>query len=191
MPVLLLILVAVVVFLAVGAVRHALRRLDREGSHLLLWRWLSAGGNWSGKAVTNRGLTRPGSRALTATGYAHRRWHWTRLQHAAWRIQWTLAVLLTGTGLLVCFRRTEQYLAVSALASGGYGIWRGGVWAREHHHRGHHYKPLHVRLHHRRRDPAGDAPRVVAGNPPRPVVCAGRRGRRTPQLPKAEDRQAD
>ena len=44
MPVLLLLLVLLLLFLAGGVAKHAARRLDREGSHALLWRWLSAGG---------------------------------------------------------------------------------------------------------------------------------------------------
>jgi hypothetical protein len=129
-----------------GVLKHARRRLRKEGSHALVWRWLFARSNWAGKPVTNRGWNRPGTKALTATGFAHRRWYWTGWQHAAWRIQWTVVVLLTAAGLLLRFRSATQYLAVTALAGGGLGLWRARTAVLEYGHRRNHVKPLHIRL---------------------------------------------
>ena len=162
-----------------GAVRcspawsqHAGRRLDKEGSHALLWRWLSAprlikqgghqprldpprqqGADGDRLRAPPLALDPPAARRLAdpvdGRGAAHR--------HRA-------------AGLLPPHRAVPRRVRRSPAA----GTVPGAVcWAREYGHRRNHVKPLHVRLHRHRRDPAGDAPRVVAGNPPRPVVRAG------------------
>ena len=187
--VVLLVLVALVLFTVAGLVRHAGQRLARHGIHALVWRWLSAGSNWSGKAVTNRGLTRPATKALTPTGYAHRRWYLPRWQHAAWRIQWTLITLLTLAGLVFQFRRTTQYLAVTALAGAGYGAWRARTLARDYQHRKNYVKPLHARL-------AGAAGIPLAMRPeswlevPRDLSYVALTWPKGAVLPKPEERKA-
>ena len=55
-------------------------------------------------------------------------------------------MLVTGTGLLLQFRRTVQYLAMTALVAGCYGLWRGRMRMQEYGHRKNYVKPLHVRL---------------------------------------------
>lgn len=145
MNVFLLIVAAVVLFALYGVLKHAKKRLDQHGIHVLTWRFLS-GESWHGRANTNRGLTRPGTKALTPTGYTHRRQYLPRWQHALWRLQWTLITLLTAAGLLFQFRRTVSYLGVTALAVTGYGAWRGWSWTREYGHRKNYVKPLHARL---------------------------------------------
>lgn len=142
---LLLAAVLVLLFAMTGLVKHAQKRLDQHGIHALVWRWLSAKPHHN-KPLTTRGWGRPGApRALTPSGYAHRRWYWTREQHALWRIQWTLIVLLTCAGLLFQFRRTVSYLGVTAAAGAGYGAWRARSWARDYQHQKNYVRPAHIR----------------------------------------------
>ena len=138
---------ALVVLFALSGVLGTLdARFRKHGPHALTWRWLTAGTGWHGKHVTNRGWTRPGTKALTPTGYAHRRWYLPRWQHALWRIRNTLVTVLTCAGLLFQSRRTADYLAVTAAAGAGYGAWRGRARMQEHGHRKNYVKPLHARL---------------------------------------------
>ena len=92
---------SLLVFAAYGVVGHLDSRVRKHGPHALAWRWFSASGNWTGKAITNRGWTRPGTKALTPTGHAHRRWYLPRWQHALWRTEHTLAAVLLAFGLLL------------------------------------------------------------------------------------------
>lgn len=142
----LLVLAAVVLFAASGVAGHYDSRLRKHGPHALTWRWLTASAGWHGRPVTNRGWTRPGTKALTPTGHAHRRWYLPRWQHALWRIQWTLVTLLTCASLLFRFRRTAEYLAVTAVAGAAWGAWRTRAWAQDYGHRKNYVKPLHARL---------------------------------------------
>jgi len=146
MSALLVLLVLVVVFALSGVAGHIDSRFRKHGPHALAWRWFTAGSNWSGKAVTNRGLTRPGTKALTPTGHAHRRWYLPRWQHALWRTQWTFVTVLTCTGLLLQSRRTLDYLGVTAAAGAAFGTWRGRAVVRAYSHRKNYVKPLHIRL---------------------------------------------
>lgn len=140
-----LILALLGLFVLAGVGRHAGQRLARHGIHALTWRFLT-GQSWHGKANTNRGWTRSGTKALTVTGYTHRRQYLPRWRHTLWRVQWVLVTLLTGAGLLFQFRRATQYLAVTALAAACYGLWCGRAWAQDYGHRKNYYKPLHARL---------------------------------------------
>ena len=115
---------SLLVFAAYGVVGHLDARVRKHGPHALAWRWFSASGNWTGKAITNRGWTRPGTKALTPTGHAHRRWYLPRWQHALWRTEHTLAAVLLAFGLLLQPRRTLDYLGVTAAAGAAYGSWR-------------------------------------------------------------------
>ena len=187
MLLLLLALAALGLFILAGVARHLQARLRAHGIHALAWR-LVTGEAWHGKAITDRGWTRPGRRTLTQTGYAHRRWYLPRWQHALWRLQWILAALLTCVALLVQPRRTTDYLAVTALAGTGYG----GVRARTaiqnwtHHHT--YVKPLHARL-------AGAAGIPVAARPqswlevPRDRTFAVLTWPRGSELPKPQERE--
>jgi hypothetical protein len=133
-------------FVLAGVGGHYDDRLKKHGPHALLARWLFAHRNWANKPVTNRGWNRPGTKALTPTGHAHRRWYWPQWQHALWRTRNTLAALLLAAGLLFQFRRMVEYLAVTAAAGAGYGAWRGRRWAQGYQHRKNYVKPLHIRL---------------------------------------------
>ena len=94
-PLVLLVLGPVVLFAAYGVARHLDARVRKHGPHALTWRWLTAEA-WHGRPITNRGWTRPGTKALTPTGHAHRRYYWPRWRHTLWRLQWTLASLSRG-----------------------------------------------------------------------------------------------
>ena len=188
MSVFLLVLTGLALFAAVGVARHVQARIRKHGLHALTWRWLSAGGNWEGRAITNRGLTRPGTKALTPTGYAHRRWHWARWQHALWRIQWTIVVLATGTGLLLQFRRAVQYLAMTVLVASCFGVWRGRAWLQAYGHRKNYVKPLHVRLHAHAGIPLAMLPESWL-EIPRDLSYAQVTWPKNAALPKGEDRK--
>lgn len=149
---------AVVLFAASGIAGHYDSRLRKHGIHALTWRWLTASSNWAGKPVTNRGFSRPGTKALTPTGHAHRRWYLPQWQHALWRVQNTVATALICVGLLFRFRRTAEYLGVTAAAGVVLGAFRAWSWAQDYSHRKNYVKPLHARL-------AGDAGIPVANKP--------------------------
>ena len=142
---LVLLLAVVVLFALAGVAGHLDSRVRKHGPHALAWRWCS-GEAWHGRAITNRGWGRPGTRALTTTGHAHRRYYLPRWQHAAWRVQNTLVTLLLAAGLLLQFRRTAEYLGVTAAAGAGYGAWRSRAWMEGYSHRKNYVKPLHARL---------------------------------------------
>ncbi len=186
---LVLLLVLAVLFALSGVLGHLDARFRKHGPHALTWRWLSAGAGWHGKAVTNRGWTRAGTKALTPTGYAHRRWYLPRWQHALWRVQWTLVTLLTCAGLLFQSRRTADYLAVTAAAGAGYGAWRGRARMQEHAHRKNYVKPLHARL-------ADTAGIPLANKPeswleiPKDLSYAVLTWPKGAQLPKPQEREA-
>ena len=146
MAVALLIVAVIVLFAGSGVAGHFDSRIRKHGPHALTWRLLS-GEAWHGNPVTNRGWTRRGTKALTRTGHAHRRWYLPRWQHALWRIQWILAAVLTLAAVLLQPRRTAVYLGVTALAGTSYGAWRGWLWAQDWSHRRSYVRPLHVRLH--------------------------------------------
>jgi hypothetical protein len=182
-------LALVVLFALCGIAGHLDSRVRKHGPHALTWRWLS-GEAWHGKSVTNRGWTRPGAgKALTPTGFAHRRYFWPRWQHALWRCQWTLVVLLTCAGLLLQPRRAAAYLGATALAGAGYGVVRARTAAGDWSHRKNYVKPLHVRL-------AGTAGIPVANKPeswleiPRDRSYAKLTWPKNAELPKPQDRQA-
>jgi hypothetical protein len=141
-----LLLALLVLFVLSGVAGHYSDRLRKHGPHALLARWLFAHQNWSGKAITNRGWTRPGTKALTPTGHAHRRWYLPQWQHALWRIRNTLVTLLLAADLLFRFRRTAEYLTVTAAAGAALGAWRARSWAIGYSHRKNYVKPLHARL---------------------------------------------
>ena len=184
----LLLVVLVLLFALSGVAGHLDSRFRKHGPHALTWRWLT-GEAWHGKILTNRGWTRPGTKALTPTGYAHRRWYLPRWQHALWRIQWTLVTLLTCAGLLLRSRPTADYLAVTAMAGAGYGAWRGRARMQEYGHRNNYYKPSHARL-----APLAGIP--VANKPeswleiPRDLSYAALTFPKGAPLPTPQDRQA-
>lgn len=134
-----------ILFTLSGIAGHFDSRVRKHGIHALTWRWLTARTNWADKHVTNRGWNRPGTKALTPTGHAHRRWYWPQWQHALWRWQWTLVTVLTCAGLLLQPRRTTIYLGVTALAGAAYGSRRGMHWTLHYQHRKNYLKPAHVR----------------------------------------------
>ena len=185
--VILLVLAGLVLFTVAGVAKHAGQRLAKHGIHALTWRFIT-GQSWHAKANTNRGWTRPGTRALTPTGYTHRRQYLPRWQHTVWRVQWILITLLTAAGLVFQFRRTTQYLGVTALAGAGYGAWRARTFARDYQHRKNHVKPLHIRC-------AAAAGIPVAMRPeswleiPRDLSYALLTWPKNAPLPKAEDRK--
>ena len=176
-------------FVLSGVAGHYNSRIAKHGPHALLARWLFAHKNWAGNPVTNRGWTRPGTKALTPTGHAHRRWYLPGWQHSLWRIRNTLVTVLTCAGLLFQFRRTVEYIGVTAAAGAGLGAWRARSWAGEYSHRKNYVKPLHVRL-------AGDAGIPLANKPeswleiPRDLSYARLTWPKGAQLPKPQERQA-
>jgi hypothetical protein len=141
-----LLLGLLVLFVLAGIGGHYSDRLRKHGPHALAFRWFAASAGWHGKPVTNRGFARPGTKALTPTGHAHRRWYWPQWQHALWRTGWTLVTLLLAADLLLQFRRTLAYLGVTAAGCAGYGTLRGWAWAQSYGHHRNYVKPLHVRL---------------------------------------------
>ena len=185
---LVLLLVLILLFALSGIAGHLDSRVRKHGPHALAWRWCS-GEAWHGRAITNRGWSRPGTKALTTTGYAHRRYYWPRWQHAFWRIRWTLVTLLTAAGLLLQSRRTAEYLGVTAAAGAGLGAWRARSWLGEYSHRKNYVKPLHVRL-------AADAGIPLANKPeswlevPRDLSYARLTWPRGAQLPKPQEQRA-
>src|SRR5260370_36928616 len=116
--------VLAVLFTLSGILGHYDSRVRRHGIHALVFRGLTAHQNWAGKNVTNRGWLRPGTKALTPTGHAHRRWFWPGWQHCLWRVRNTVLSLLVCTALLFRFRSAVEYLAVTAAAGAAYGAWR-------------------------------------------------------------------
>jgi len=127
MPVLLVLLVLLLLFALSGVAGHVDSRFRKHGPHALAWRWCS-GEAWHGRAVTDRGWVRPGRKALTPTGHAHRRYYLPRWQHAVWRTGYTIVTAVTCTGLLFQQSRTLLYLAATGAAGGVYGGTR--AWAR-------------------------------------------------------------
>src|SRR6185437_12040988 len=190
MTVLFLLLVAlVVVFALSGVLGHYDSRVRKHGIHALTWRWLTASTGWHGKPVTNRGVTRPGTKALTHTGYAHRRWYLPQWQHALWRIQWTLVTILTCASLLFRPRAAADYLGVTVLAGAGLGAWRARSAIAGYSHRKNNVKPVHVRF-------AGEAGIPIAAKPeswldiPQDLSYAALTWPKGAQLPKPQERQA-
>ena len=145
MSVLLLAFCLVVVFAVYGVAGHLDGRVRRHGPHALAYRWFS-GEAWHGRAISDRGWFRPGRKALTPTGHAHRRYFLPRWQHAAWRTGYTLGATVTGAGLLFQPSRTLAYLAVTGGAGGVYGGVRGWGRLQSWGHRRNYVRPLHVRL---------------------------------------------
>lgn len=182
-------LVLVVLFAASGIAGHYDSRLRKHGIHALAWRWFTARANWAGKPVTNRGWNRPGTKALTPTGHAHRRWYLPGWQHALWRIRNTAAAILVPVALLLHFRRAVDYLGATAAVAAGYGTWRARAWLGDVSHRKNYVKPLHVRL-------AADAGIPIANSPeswleiPKDLSYAVLRWPKGAQLPKPQERQA-
>ena len=188
-PVLVLVLALVTCFVLSGVAGHYDARIRKHGPHALLARWLFAHQNWAGKAVTNRGWNRPGTKALTPTGHAHRRWYLPQWQHALWRTRNTLVTVLACAGLLFQTRRTAEYVGVTALAGAGLGALRARSWMGEYSHRKNYVKPLHVRL-------AGDAGIPLANKPeswleiPRDLSYAALTWPKGATLPKPQERDA-
>ena len=188
-PVLVLVLALVTCFVLSGVAGHYDARIRKHGPHALAFRWFFATSNWAGKPVTNRGFTRPGTKALTPTGHAHRRWYLPGWQHALWRTRNTLVTVLTCAGLLFQFRRTVEYVGVTAAAGAGYGAWRARSWAGDYSHRKNYVKPLHARL-------ADTAGIPLANKPeswlevPRDLSYAVLTWPKGAPLPKPQERQA-
>jgi hypothetical protein len=186
--VLVLLLVLLGCFVVSGIAGHYDSRIRKHGPHALAFRWFFATANWAGKPVTNRGFARPGTKALTPTGHAHRRWYLPGWQHALWRTRNTLVTVLTCTGLLFQTRRTAEYVGVTAAAGAGLGVWRARSWAGEYSHRKNYVKPLHARL-------AADAGIPVANKPeswlevPRDLSYARLTWPKGAQLPKPQERR--
>ena len=174
-------------FILSGIAGHYDARLRKHGPHALAFRWFFATANWAGKPVTNRGWTRPGTKALTPTGHAHRRWYLPGWQHALWRTRNTLAALLVVAGLLFQSRRTAEYLGVTAAAGAVTGAWRARSWTLERGHRKNYVKPLHARL-------ADTAGIPLANRPeswleiPRDLSYAVLTWPKGAQLPKSQER---
>jgi hypothetical protein len=177
-------------FALAGVLGHCNDRIRKHGPHALAWRWFTASAGWHGKAITNRGWTRPGTgKAHTDTGFAHRRWYWPRWQHALWRTRNTLAAALLAAGLLFQFRRTIDYLAVTAAAGAAYGTWRSRAWVQGYTHRKNNVKPVHIRF-------AGEAGIPIAAKPeswldiPQDLSYAALTWPKNATLPKPQERQA-
>ena len=185
---LLLLLVLTLLFALSGVLGHLDTRIKRHGPHALAWRWFT-GEAWHGEALTNRGWTRPGTKARTDTGHAHRRWYMPRWQHALCRIRTTLVTVLTCAGLLFQFQRTVEYAGVTLGGGAGYGAWRARTLLAGWSHRKNTLKPLHVRL-------AGKAAIPVANKPeswleiPRDLSYVRLTWPKGAALPDPQERQA-
>jgi hypothetical protein len=126
-----------------GAARAARARLLTVGILVLAWRFLS-GHTWHGKAVTDAGWLRPGSKAFTPSGHALR-WHYRpRWQRAAWRAGGTLAAAVV---IMACgqYPAAAPWLVIAitgiSLALGG---WRGLRWLASRKHRRTWLYPVHL-----------------------------------------------
>ena len=168
--VLVVLLVLVVLFALSGVLGHYDSRISKHGPHALLARWLFAHKNWAGNPVTNRGFTRPGTKALTPTGHAHRRWYLPAL--AAFPVaypeypcdspdlRWAAVPVPPHRRVRRCHsRRRGRSRGVAGAVMGG-----GLLPPQE-------LRQAAARPSRRRRgNPAGQQAGVVAGDPPRPVV---------------------
>ena len=121
----LMIFAGLVVFLAVAGIAGVIRsRIERHGILVLAWRWLT-GHPHHGKALTDAGWLRPGSKALTRTGHASRFHHRPRLHRTAMRTGPALATLAAAWGLL-----RYRHTAIGVLATlGALGVATGAVLA--------------------------------------------------------------
>ena len=158
-------------FVLSGIAGHYDARLRKHGPHALAFRWFFATANWAGKPVTNRGWNRPGTKALTPTGHAHRRWYLPGWQHALWRTRNTLARPAGGRWPAVpvpphrgipgrhgCRRGRYRRVAGPVMGAGARAPQELRQAAA---------RPPRRRCGH----PAGEQARVVAGDPPRPELC--------------------
>jgi hypothetical protein len=122
------------------------------------FRWL-LGGTWHGGAISDRGWFRPGTRALTSTGYVHRRHHEPRWKAACRRMGTFLGLVAAAYGLAVARAATEAVLLAAGLAAvAGLG-WLGWQQLRERNHRRSWLAPLHATIHHQVSRPVTDKPR--------------------------------
>jgi hypothetical protein len=138
-----LIVIGIPLVAVIAAWTVAMRRIERHGFIVILWRWLS-GAAWHGNPVTDAGFLRPGKSALTRTGHATRFHHRPRLHRALIRSGGTVAVVLGLYGLIVARPVTvlaAGSAAAALLAYGGWRAWRG--WRRRAHRRTW-LDPLHV-----------------------------------------------
>ena len=177
-------------FALTGVVGHGSQRLaqarhPRAGVALAVSRRELAG-----KPVTNRGLTRPGTKALTPTGYAHRRWLPAPL--AARRMAYPVdardaADLPPGC----CSSSAAPPSTWASPRWPGPVTGRGGPGscAQDYQHRKNYVKPLHARL-------AAAAGIPLANKPeswleiPRDLSYVALTWPKGAQLPKPQERQA-
>ena len=117
-------------------------------------RWLT-GGTHDGRIVTDAGVLRPGTRALTRTGHAHR-WHYLpRWKRAAIRTGSTLAVILVAFGELTSPLVTTAAVALATAAGLTWGTLRAWRHVRTRRQRKTWLHPLHLAARDRLGLPAG------------------------------------
>ena len=136
-----LVVTALALLAAAGAVTHATGRGKRNGAHVLWFRWLS-GGELDGKPRTNATWTQPADKVLHPGGRVHR-WHRVR----RWRrsaVRTGIAVLLplTGMGLLAARRLTVILLLSVTISLGAWGAVHAANRIRRWPHHRHYVRPL-------------------------------------------------
>ena len=141
----LLILLAVGALFLDAAGRTASERVNRVGVSRLAVRFL-LGRPWHGKALTDAGFFRKGTRALTRTGHASRFAHRPGWQRMLMRTVPVLVALLGGYGWLF-YRQVMTWVTWGLVAVAGPGAcwwvwWRVRQWQ----HRRHILYPLHAAL---------------------------------------------
>jgi hypothetical protein len=139
-----LLLVAAIVA-AHGLVGAARGRIRQHGPLNLAWRWLT-GHPWHGKAITDAGWLRPGSKAFTPTGHAprfHYRPRWQRAVIRSGSALATLVLVLAWASYPAVTRWFVIFVSLFLCIFAGWRAWRG--WQSRQHRKSFVY-PLHKAL---------------------------------------------
>jgi hypothetical protein len=120
--------------------------LARHWLLVRLWRHLS-GEAHHGRPITDAGWLRPGQKALTTTGHAHRWWYRTRWQRASYRTG-SLAGAIALTWAYIAFPLvTSLAVAVLTIAGLSFAVWRLLTYMRTRRDRKTWQYPAHQALH--------------------------------------------
>jgi hypothetical protein len=125
-----------------GLIRQARARVAAAGMLVLAWRFLS-GNTWHGKALTDAGWLRPGTRAFTPSGHALRFHYRPRWQRACWRTIPALAVLTVLLFFDFYPRVAVPVIICLAFVFLAFGSWRSWRWLQEYKHRRTWLHPVH------------------------------------------------
>lgn len=141
---------AVTAVIVIGACLYGWFRLrELLAAHWFLvraWRFLS-GEAHHGHPVTDAGWFRPGARALTPTGHAHRWWYLPRWRRAMHRSGVLLALAAAGCGLLAFPVQTLWTLGILTAAGIAAAAWLAARFLRARKDRKTWIYPAHQSLH--------------------------------------------